>query len=393
MLRINDIKINNIGPITDLYLKFDDTFNIICGMNGIGKTTILDCLAQIFSLNRLTVKKKAGSALGEWVVNGLNDGNKFNHRMATSSDDPASPLTNDSNGMYKLAKNVIVFKTHRTISYQQLGSINNDTRKDPNQLWLEATNGANNADTKNWFVSRHMWSAHENHLNDIQLKNLETAKSAFGLLNSDITFSKVLPSTNDILLKTPTGEIAFEFLSSGYKSSLLILLVLIKEIEFRFSNPGLLITDFDGIIFIDELDLHLHPEWQAKIYIALKALLPKAQFFTSTHSPHIIQVAAAQEIIPLILNADNNVAFNPVINQQYGCQGWTVEEVLRDVMGMTETRTELYLDTIAAFNKAVDEENLELANQSFALLDGMLHPESSLRKILKIQLIGLESND
>ncbi|MDB5119788.1 MAG: hypothetical protein JWN56_1006 [Sphingobacteriales bacterium] len=37
-----------IGPIKNLELAFDNHFNIICGQNGIGKTTILDCLAQSF---------------------------------------------------------------------------------------------------------------------------------------------------------------------------------------------------------------------------------------------------------------------------------------------------------------------------------------------------------
>lgn len=83
-----------------------------------------------------------------------------------------------------------------------------------------------------------------------------------------------------------------------------------KEIEFRFKNPSKFIKDFEGIVFIDEIDLHLHPEWQAKIYEILKIILPNAQIFTSTHSPHIIQVANSKEIIPLTLNETGDVKLN-----------------------------------------------------------------------------------
>lgn len=139
--------------------------------------------------------------------------------------------------------------------------------------------------------------------------------------------------------------------------------------------------------------MHLHPEWQAKIYEALKIILPNAQVFTSTHSPHIIQVANAKEIIPLTLDEANEVKLNPIINQDYGCQGWTVEEILTDVMGMNETRTSTYLDTISNFNTAIDNEDYETANAQFLILDAMLHPENSLKKILKIQLTGISTDD
>ncbi len=62
-------------------------------------------------------------------------------------------------------------------------------------------------------------------------------------------------------------------------------------------------------------------------------------------------------------------------------------------MGMTETRTSTYLNAISNFNKAIDSEEFEDAIVQFEILDAMLHPENSLKKILKIQLTGLSSND
>ena len=84
---------------------------------------------------------------------------------------------------------------------------------------------------------------------------------------------------------------------------------------------------------------------------------------------------------------------NPIINQLYGCQGWSVEEILTDVMGMNETRTPTYLNAISNFNTAIDNEDYETANAQYLILDAMLHPENSLKKILKIQLTGISTND
>ena len=104
-------------------------------------------------------------------------------------------------------------------------------------------------------------------------------------------------------------------------------------------------------------------------------------------------MASPNEIIPLTFDDANEVKLNKIINQEYGCQGWTVEEILTDVMGMTETRTSTYLEAIINFNQAIDNDDSEAANAQFVILDAMLHPENSLKKILKIQLTGISTDD
>ncbi|KAF9659841.1 AAA family ATPase [Tenacibaculum mesophilum] len=393
MIRINQINIEGIGPIKKLNLSFNNHFNIICGQNGIGKTTILDCLAQSYTLSGISLKRNAGFEKGKWTIYTTIDGIRKNKIFNIASFHPNEAGNLSEAGFYENSSEIVVFKTHRDIPYKHLQSLNTDPQKKKNDFANETIRGSLPNDLKNWFVNRHLWSAHENHLDEHQIKNILLAKQCFNFLNPEISFNKVSPNSNDILLNTPNGEIYFEYLSSGYKSCMAVLIGLIKEIEFRFKNPSKFIKDFEGIVFIDEIDLHLHPEWQAKIYEILKIILPNAQIFTSTHSPHIIQVANSKEIIPLTLNETGDVKLNPIINQDYGCQGWTVEEILTDVMGMTETRTSDYINAIKEFNQAVDNDDFKTAKAHFLVLDAMLHPENSMRKILKIQLTGLSTDD
>jgi len=381
MLKINSIKIENIGIIKSLKLDFNQGFNIICGANGVGKTTILDCLAQSFTINNHTLTRNANAPSGHWEIAIENDDFKNVKSFVTYSLEPDT--YNSIQGLYLVAPEVIVFKTHRNIPYKSLKHVERKQTKDVGIFANEIKVGSLPNYLKNWFVDMYLWSVH----NKDKKQNLNLAKKCFSLLNPDISFSKVDSNSYDIFVKTPNGEIYLEYLSSGYKSCLALLLGLIMEIEYRIKDKSP--ETFEGVIFIDELDLHLHPEWQAKIYFILKQLLPNAQFFTSTHSPHIIQVAEPDEIIPLVFDKENNVKLNDVIKQKYGFQGWTVDEILTDVMGMKKTRSVKYEDVINKFNKAIDEENYVDAKIHIVELKDMLHPNNILNKILDIHLASI----
>lgn len=57
-MKMKSLSISGIGGIEDLVLNFNSNMNIICGPNGIGKTTILECIAQSFTFNSLTYVRK-----------------------------------------------------------------------------------------------------------------------------------------------------------------------------------------------------------------------------------------------------------------------------------------------------------------------------------------------
>lgn len=89
-------------------------------------------------------------------------------------------------------------------------------------------------------------------------------------------------------------------LSDGYRS----VIRLVSDIAYRAIklNPHLginAVQETEGIVLIDELDMHLHPLWQQRIVADLKLAFPKIQFIATTHSPFIVQSLKSYEIINL----------------------------------------------------------------------------------------------
>lgn len=81
----------------------------------------------------------------------------------------------------------------------------------------------------------------------------------------------------------------FHLLSDGVRS----MLAMVMEIAFRcyLLNPHLgekAATETSGVVLIDEIDLHLHPEWQKRVIRNLQDAFPRIQFVVTTHAPLVI---------------------------------------------------------------------------------------------------------
>ena len=106
---------------------------------------------------------------------------------------------------------------------------------------------------------------------------------------------------DDIALDFESRQrIPFGFLSDGQRS----MTALAADIAVRCMqlNPHLrgdAPKKTSGVVLIDELDLHLHPNWQRKIVGNLTSLFPKLQFVATTHSPFIVQSLEGYGLINL----------------------------------------------------------------------------------------------
>ena len=107
---------------------------------------------------------------------------------------------------------------------------------------------------------------------------------------------------------------ALNEMSDGYKNTL----SMIGDIAYRMSvlNPqlgGTVLEKTPGIILIDEIDLHLHPEWQQTILKDLQNVFPEVQFIITSHAPAVINSVEIKHIRIL----DHGQIFMPA-EQTYG---------------------------------------------------------------------------
>lgn len=304
-----------------------------------------------------------------------------------------NPIDSENTSSFSdLTSKLISIKVSRNFEYSKLPAIPSDQSRGQSELWAETISGVTFDGVKGWFVNRYLYSAREGTLTEEQISNYHLAERCFSIINSQYNFSRVMGATNDIMVNTPQGEIYFEYLSSGFKSIIYLLFSTIKEIEFRFKEQSLKAEDFDGIILIDEIEIHLHPEWQERIIYILRETFPCAQFILTTHSPHVIQTAKPNQVMALQLDENNNVRLRTDLQtSKYGFNGWTVEEILYDVMGMRTMRSEMYHDLIERFGKAIDNENEEEAKSIYAELEQLLHQRNSQRKLLSFQLAKISN--
>ena len=141
-------------------------------------------------------------------------------------------------------------------------------------------------------------------------------------------------------------------LSQGEKS----LMVLVGDIARRLAmlNPALdNPLSGDGVILIDEVDLHLHPSWQRSLCERLIQTFPNCQFILTTHSPLIISDCKNILVYMLI---DGELQELP---SQYGQDANTV---LSDVMN-TSIRDPDFDVKLNDLLDAIQESNLSQAQQ------------------------------
>ena len=94
-------------------------------------------------------------------------------------------------------------------------------------------------------------------------------------------------------------------LSTGFASLLKIFQAIIAGYGFCTNSTDL--ANVKGMVFIDEIESHLHTEWQSKIIPLLKKLFPNTTFFVATHSPIVLSQLQEGEAYRLEKQADGVV--------------------------------------------------------------------------------------
>ncbi len=207
---------------------------------------------------------------------------------------------------------------------------------------------------------------------------------------SDFKFDSSEKLKNYILFKTKSGWTRLEDLGYGYQTTLSWVIDLCKKMFERYPrsiNP----LGEPAIVLIDEIDLHLHPSWQKNVVKFLSDIFPATQFIVTSHSPSVIQSLDKLNLFILDRQEDEIIIRK---SSKMTFKGWSIEEILEDVMNLQNGNySDIYNQFFYEFDKALDSNNYNKALSIYKKLDEILHPNSSDRKILKIQLSQLIDND
>ena len=133
----------------------------------------------------------------------------------------------------------------------------------------------------------------------------------------------------------------FNNLSDGYRN----MVAMVADIAHRVArlNPHLgadAAGETSGVVLIDEIDLHLHPQWQRRVVGDLQRAFPQIQFIATTHSPFILQSLAPGEVIDLNqgdlrgsgVRVTEAIRAEPPPEAEYSNK--SIEDITEEVMGV-----------------------------------------------------------
>jgi energy-coupling factor transporter ATP-binding protein EcfA2 len=143
------------------------------------------------------------------------------------------------------------------------------------------------------------------------------------LMPNQITVDGV--DSDGLWLKDRNGlRLSWGEMSDGYRAALALLADILRHLIAAYGIEGL--TDRDangklrivrsGVVMIDEIDAHLHPEWQREIGFWLKQHFPNIQFLVTTHSPLICQ-AADENGLFVLPEPGSGVPARPLTEDEY----------------------------------------------------------------------------
>ncbi|WP_130472621.1 AAA family ATPase [Candidatus Magnetaquicoccus inordinatus] len=163
-------------------------------------------------------------------------------------------------------------------------------------------------------------------------------------------------------------------LSQGEKS----LIALVGDIARRLAmmNPAMINPlEGEGIVMIDEVDLHLHPKWQRTILGNLARTFPNVQFILTTHSPIII---SQEKNARSFMLAENKISS---IGDIYGMD---VNQVLLQEMD-TDIRNPVVQEKIDQLLETIQDGNMAQAKDLLTEMERELpadHLELSKARLL-----------
>lgn len=390
-LQINELSVRNFRKFESYDIAFDPHLTVLVGDNGSGKSTLIDaaCIAlgSLFQkienasspsispddARRLFIEQGSMADVQSQfpVVIGAK-GTAHNVKI-----DWSRALNGAKSGMTKVDASSIIaagecyqgrvaagdsefvlpilarYGTDRL--WKQGGGKASVALPSRTQGYTDALNAASNESRMNaWFKRQSIWEWQNKRESDLFSAVKKALASCFALAASTadamIDFDAEL---QQLVFTYRDGKGSYHrdrlrSMSDGYRSTL----SLIADIAYRMAtlNPamGADVLKTPGVVMIDEVDLHLHPRWQARILDDLISTFPNVQFITTTHSPLVVASVPRGNILML----GEASAATPSSETM----GRDASDVLGTVLGAS-SRPENVAKLFEAFNSAVDEDD------------------------------------
>ncbi len=191
----------------------------------------------------------------------------------------------------------------------------------------------------------------------IDWKRLDRVKEILATILPDIEHEKNIeilgpaifsPSSepDGVRFRTPYGLVPLSALSLGYQTTLTWVVDLaLRLFEHYPESPDPLSEP--GIVLIDNIDLHLHPRWQRRVMENLSNCFRAIQFVATAHSPLIVQ--AAEDAVIAVLRKENEQVLIEMHSESVNA--WRADQILASDLFDIPTRSR----TVRKLSKERDE--------------------------------------
>ena len=403
-IQLKSLKLRNFKGIAELDLVLDESLTLLAGVNGVGKTSVIQALIAAvthtwrqkppheYPVFRLPANVTRAGTTGTEIALELSWGERLpvpagfllGSRGLTPNKTHVSRLRKNLESLTAQLPLIVYYEQNRVAASSArpgLVSVSSETNRKSS---LHTT--ASSADEfKAWFFEREGDEARDAlACQDLQHEYADL-KAIRGLLSQLDGFSAVRsrkpPENSDrvLLLEKEGIEIDFDSLSGGEQSFFLLAADLARRL--MIESPNTPLAETPGIACIDEIELHLHPAWQRRILKSLMETFPACQFVVSTHSPQVIAGVEARHI-RLLEPGENGVR---KVSQPLASKGHDSNYVLKGILDTPERDDEV-TQLLAEFDRMADDGDFKQAQRVLDDLDQAIEGRSSAVAIRQAKL-------
>lgn len=364
-MQLKSLTLINFRGIQDLKLDFSEQVNVLLGVNGAGKTAILDCAAIMLSrlIGRIRSTHGTGRSFTDYdISNGISEtrneidlafqGRSCQWRVTkTRRGRKRQTITRleEIKGLVDLIYSELEKDDSASLPIVVYYPVDRAVVDIPLRIrirhpfdQLAAYDQALSGDRRDFRTFFEWFRDREDLENEQRLDNLPYRDRQLQAVRRAI--AQFLPGFNGLTVKrNPLRMVVFKQeeelivnqLSDGEKCALAMIGDLARRMA--IANPtseGPL--SGKGIVLIDEIDLHLHPGWQRRVVTALQDTFPNCQFLVSTHSPQVVSHVKPERIWMLERTEATVSASRPVDSY-----GQTTGRILEDIMDVPERPQEI----------------------------------------------------